>query len=96
MLHHIANTVPVEDFAYKTILTAIESGSDTPGLLDSALLVAAPPDPARSFSPSFLSSQRSGAVSRMCDLKLIRRNRVGVKVTYVVTDLGRRYNACEI
>ena len=87
MLRHIRETVPAERFAYQKVLEAIESGNKTPESLDSALAVLK----SKNLSPSFLSTQRSGAVSRMSDLGLVARERSGVRVEYVATDLGRQF-----
>jgi hypothetical protein len=91
LLTHIAQSVPVEDFAYRTILATIVKGENTPDTIDAALLRDIPQDTDRSLSKSFLSSQRSGAISRMTDLGLVKRVRNGVRVSYVVTDIGKRY-----
>jgi hypothetical protein len=91
LLDHIARSVPVEDFAYRVILGAILKGVNTPDALDAALVEYAPQGTDRSLSQSFLSSQRSGAISRMTDLGLVQRVRDGVRVSYTVTDVGERY-----
>jgi hypothetical protein len=93
LLHHICTAVPVEDYAYRNILAAILDGANTPESVDAALKQRVPFDTSRSLSSSFLSSQRSGAISRMADLGLVRRVREGVKVSYLVTDLGQKYRA---
>lgn len=91
LLDHISSSVPAEDFAYRAILAAADEGAKTPVKLDFALQRYISQDADRNFSKSFLASQRSGAVSRMADLELIARERDGVKVSYVVTDLGRQF-----
>ena len=85
MLRHIASSVPVEDFAFRSILAAIQAGHDTPDTLDAALHQYVSPATGDRVSASFLSSQRSGAISRMADLGLVRRTRDGVRVSYAVT-----------
>jgi hypothetical protein len=87
----IRQFVPVEDFAFQTLLKAVLDGADTPDKLGEALLSLAPSDSNRSLSNSFLASQRSGALSRMADIGLITRVRQGVRVTYAITDLGHNY-----
>ncbi len=89
LLGHIAQSVPVEDFAYCATLKVILSGSNTPDAVDEALQQQVPAD--RTLSKSFLSSQRSGAISRMTDLGLVERVRDGVRVSYIVTDAGKEY-----
>jgi hypothetical protein len=91
LLNHIARAVPVEDFAYRAVLTAIQQGADTPDAVGAALRQYVPRNAESSLSESFLSSQRSGAISRMTDLGLVERVRDGVRVSYVVTDIGRSY-----
>lgn len=88
MLRHILESVPAERFAYQKVLEAVEAGNKTPESLDSALSVLI--SNGRNISPSFMSTQRSGAVSRMSDLGLIARERSGVRVEYVATDRGRQ------
>jgi len=89
LCEHIATAVPAEDFAYRAILTEITGGANTPETLDTALQNYAPQT--RDLSPSFLSSQRSGAVSRMSDLDLVARAREGVRVVYTITPKGQQY-----
>jgi hypothetical protein len=91
LLNHIAQRVPVEDFAYRAILIAITEGANTPDTIDNSLLKYVPQDTERSLSTSFRSSQRSGAISRMTDLGLVERVREGVRVSYIVTDTGEKY-----
>lgn len=91
LLNHISSSVPAEDFAYRTIIEAVDGGAQTPDELDAVLREHVSQDAGRSLTKSFLASQRSGAVSRMADLELITRERTGVKVFYVVTDLGKQY-----
>ena len=94
LLDHVRDHVPVERFAYRTILTAIDHGAYTPETLDSALqgkyLDRTGP---RAYSKAFLSSQRSGAVSRMADLCLVARIRNGTKVTYNLLKGGAAFLA---
>ena len=93
LLEHIRSSVPVEAFAFRTLIHAIANGAETPDKLDEALHVLVPTDSNRSLSPSFLISQRSGALSRMADLGLITRERKGVRVLYRVTQDGEAFMA---
>jgi hypothetical protein len=93
LLRHIAAHVPVEAFAYRAILVAIQAGSNTPETIDAALKKHVAEDRAEKLSQSFLASQRSGAVSRMSDLGLVERQRDGVRVCYAATDQGRAFLA---
>jgi len=85
LLDHVTRNVPAEDFAYRCILKAIANGADNPDKIDAALLKHISRDAQEKLSKSFLSSQRSGAISRMTDLGLVKRAREGVKVSYLVT-----------
>jgi len=90
LLDHIRAHVPVEAFAFRTLIQAIADGAITPDKLDEALRVHVPAETNRSLSPSFLTSQRSGALSRMADLGLIARERKGVRVSYIIIEQGQR------
>lgn len=91
LLGHIRSFIPVEEFTFRTLLRAIGEGANTPGKLDEALRPLVPGGSNRSLSPSFLTSQRSGALSRMADLGLISRIRKGVKVSYAITEQGHTF-----
>lgn len=91
LLSHVANSVPTEDFPYRAILEAVLSGTNTPGGIDSALRDYIPDHESGRLTTGFLASQRSGAISRMTDLGLVRRQRLGVRVIYEATDAGHRY-----
>lgn len=91
LINHITHTIPAEDFAYRTILKAILDGANTPNSMDEYLQEHVAIRTDRKLSSSFLSTQRSGAVSRMTDLGLVKRVRDGVKVSYKITDLGKDY-----
>jgi hypothetical protein len=91
LLAHVARSVPIEDFAYRAILRAIMKEANTPDTIDADLLQYLTPDAAENLSKSFLSSQRSGAISRMTDLGLVERVRDGVRVSYLITDIGEKY-----
>ena len=93
LLKHIAGRVPAERFAYISILEAIEAGNTSPDSLDDALGNFRSQGQDREASTSFLSSQRSGAVSRMSDLGLVERSRTGVRVEYAATELGKKFLA---
>lgn len=93
LLDHIRSYVPIEFFTFQTLIRAILGGADTPKKLEEALKSFVPTDSNRSLSQSFLTSQRSGALSRMADLGLIKRIRKGVRVSYVVTENGENFFA---
>jgi hypothetical protein len=91
LVQHIISSVPVEAFAYRAVLNAVQDGNNTPDTIDAALKTYVAEDRAEKLSQSFLASQRSGAVSRMSDLKLIGRQREGTRVFYVLTEEGRAF-----
>jgi hypothetical protein len=91
LLEHIQRHVPVEDFAFRTILAAIRSGQDTPEKLDEACKHHVPAKRRNEITKVVITTQRTGVVSRMVDLGLVSRKRDGVRVSYVVTELGNRY-----
>jgi Arc/MetJ-type ribon-helix-helix transcriptional regulator len=91
LLEHILHGVPVESFAYKSVLEAVDMGETTPEKLDQWLKRFVSTDRSAEYSQSFLTSQRSGAISRMTDLGLIERRREGVRVSYSVTQEGHAF-----
>jgi len=91
LLGHIRSTVPAEDFAYQTIIDGIRHGAVSPDQMDAHLTQYVANDRQETLSKSVLASQRSGAVSRMVDLGLLRRCRQGVKVSYELTNQGAQY-----
>ncbi|MCZ6776657.1 MAG: hypothetical protein O7D34_09400, partial [Ignavibacteria bacterium] len=80
-----------EDFAYRSILKAILDGADTPKGIDAALQEQVSEGKKSNLSGSFLSSQRSSAISRMEDLGLVERVRNGIHISYAITEFGERY-----
>lgn len=88
-INHIAANVPVESSAFTTILTGLTRGCITPDALD--LYVREHAKEKGDVTEAFVSTQRSGAVSRMADLGLVRRQREGTKVSYELTELGRKW-----
>lgn len=93
LLEHILASVPAERFAYRKLIEAIESGAKTPDALDEAL---APLRSKAGVKPSFVTTQRSGAISRMSDVGLVERVRSGVRVEYAVTEKGRTFLSAAI
>lgn len=87
LLSHIEASVPREASAFKSILRGLVTGYDNPKELDAFLrdqeLTSS------EFTDSFLSSQRSGAISRMTDLALVKRERDGIRVRYIATAKGQ-------
>ena len=86
LINHIRTYVPEERSAFKIVLNALLEGATTPKGLDGFLT--------RNYRDSeitsaFMSLQRSGVISRLIDLELVRRVREGTRVTYTVTESGK-------
>jgi hypothetical protein len=90
LVGHIRNHVPVEDFAFRTILTALKNGVNTPKLLDEKLSGLLPSGK-KKLSDAFIATQRSGVISRLSDLDMVLRRREGIHVKYEATSRGIAY-----
>jgi hypothetical protein len=77
-LQHITTNVPVEAFAFRTILSGIQSGAKSPAALDEYVRGCATEK--SGVTREFVSTQRTGAVSRMADLKMVMRVRDGIRI----------------
>lgn len=86
LISHILTYVPEECVAFKIVLGALSSGATTPKALD-VFLSKNHGD--RSMTAAFVSLQRSGVISRLIDLQLVRRIREGTRVNYVMTESGK-------
>jgi Arc/MetJ-type ribon-helix-helix transcriptional regulator len=91
LISHIREHIHSEDFAYRIILRAISAGSNTPEKLDHECKKYVPEDRDGDLSDAFITTQRTGVVSRLNELGLIERHRDGIKVTYFLTDRGSQY-----
>ncbi len=89
LCRHIREHVPQEVTAFSTLIALIREGHDTPDKLDKLLRKRV--SKAFDASDGFVSTQRSGAISRMSDLELIDRHREGTRVSYVVTEQGAAF-----
>jgi Arc/MetJ-type ribon-helix-helix transcriptional regulator len=87
LIQHIRERVPREEYAFRMILEALDQEVNTPGDIDAFLRAEVPG--VESVSDSYLTSQRSGAISRMADLSLVHRVRMGNRVKYEATEAGR-------
>lgn len=88
LIKHIKEYIPKDLFAFRTIKNLIENGSKTPENLDADLEKNISNKRRNKLTKGYLSTQRSGVVSRMVDLGLIKRERKGVNVTYQLTENG--------
>ncbi len=101
LLGHVKNHVPAELSAYVALIDAIKEKANTPEKLDEylrrrfnlQLVEKADPNKPEQITKTFLSTQRTGAVSRMADLKLIWREKKGLKVSYTVSHPGEVFRS---
>lgn len=82
---HIAASIPAERSAFQQILAAIHGGHDNPEKLRVAFGKF---EKETASNKLYFATQRAGAMSRMADLGLVRRNRDGTRVKYSITDDG--------
>lgn len=91
LIQHIRTSVPVEDFAIRAVLAAVDKGNSSPEELDSALLGYLPESSEKTLSNAFVATQRAGVISRMGDLGLVNRVREGLRVFYQASERGKQY-----
>lgn len=91
LLNHILMHVPHEAFALHVVLNAIANGSKTPEDLDRVCSQHTPADGSKELSRAFITTQRTGVISRAGELGLISRQRDGIRVEYQVTEAGRNF-----
>jgi len=97
LLAHVDRSVPEETSAYVAIADAIGEGANTPDDVDKFLCrkfhlqVAIKAEAEYEITQTFLTTQRTGAISRMVDLGLIAREKNGLHVTYKITQPGQRF-----
>jgi len=83
-VQHVMERVPGEAAAFTAIAEAFRNGIHTNTDLADHLRNSVGPD----WSDSLVSTQRSGAMGRMLDLGLTRRERQGVRVKFYLTEAG--------
>ena len=93
LLDHIIHSVPEETSAYAAILDAIQSGANTPDTVDKYLRQRFNLLTEKAITKTFLTTQRTGAISRLADLGLIAREKQGLRVTYLVTKPGGEFRS---
>ena len=97
LLSHIVKTVPEEASAYLAILTSIAANANTPEKIDKYLCdrfqlhVVERAKKPNEITATFLTTQRTGAISRMVDLGLISREKTGLRVTSCTTTSGNEF-----
>lgn len=93
LLAHIKRFVPEEASAHSAILDAIQSGANTPEAVDAFLRQRFNLPTEQAITKTFLTTQRTGAISRLVDLGLVARDKEGLRVTYLVTQPGKDFRA---
>jgi hypothetical protein len=101
LLEHIKKQVPAEVSAYVAVIDGIKEKANTPEKLDEYLCqrfhlkVVTKADPKKSdeITKTFLSTQRTGTISRMADLNLVWREKQGLNVTYAVSHPGECFRS---
>ena len=91
LLAHIIRSVPEETSAYASILDAIKSGTNTPDAVDKCLRQRFNLLTDQAITKTFLTTQRTGAISRLVDLGLLARQKEGLRVTYIITQPGKDF-----
>ena len=91
LLAHITASVPEEKSAYVSILDAIENDARSPDQVDAWLRKRFNLPKEDDITKTFLSTQRTGAISRMVDLGLVAREKTGLRVTYLVAQPGKHF-----
>jgi Arc/MetJ-type ribon-helix-helix transcriptional regulator len=93
LLAHIRDQVPVELFAYRTLLSLLSQGIDSPDTMNSALMSLLSEQRKADDSREFVNTQRAGVLGRMTDLGLITHERDGRFVRRQLTEVGRKFLA---
>jgi hypothetical protein len=93
LLQHIQSCVPVEVSAFVAIIDAINDGANTPDKMDAFLRARFGLKNEDAMTATFLSTQRTGAISRLADLGLIYREKAGLRVTYTVSHPGKCFRS---
>ena len=91
LLAHIKGFVPKETSAYYSILDAIQSRANTPDAVDAYLRQRFNLPTEQDMTKTFLTTQRTGAISRLVELGLTAREKEGLRVTYLLTQPGQDF-----
>jgi hypothetical protein len=86
LLDHIASEVPREADLMKLVLTNVKKGVASPEELNERVKTYF-----SDWKMNEVIMMRAGVTSRMGELGLVTRRKNGVKVTYLLTDLGEKY-----
>jgi hypothetical protein len=93
LLQHIQSFVPEEVSAFVAVLDAIIDRANTPDKMDAFLRARFGLKDEAAMTATFLSTQRTGAISRLADLGLIGREKAGLRVTYTVSHPGKCFRS---
>jgi len=93
LLEHVENSIPVELFSYRTVLSLIDEGRNTPTKLNDSLETHLDDSKTYKGKSDVITTQRNGVIGRMADLGLVSRERKGTKITYRVTEKGKGFLA---
>jgi len=85
LLGHIASEIPEEARLIQVILEGVRKGIATPLELNESIQAY------RAWKGKEAAMMRAGLVGRIGELGLLERRKDGVKVTYLLTDLGEKY-----
>lgn len=101
LLEHIRKHVRTEVSAFVAVIDGIRDKANTPEKLDDYLcrrfqlkvVEKADAKKPEEITKTFLSTQRTGAVSRMADLNLVWREKKGLNVSYAVSHPGECFRS---
>jgi len=88
LIEHLKRNIPLEWKGIQTVIKWIETGINTP---DSLTAKFATLD--KKWTDKMANTYRTGMLARMYDLRFISRKKIGIKSNYVVTDVGKKYEA---
>lgn len=89
--NHIADNIPAEFEHISFVLEAIRSGKQTRGELNSVLKeYYSRSQKGMQWSNTVVNTMRSGLISRLKELGLVRREKIGKNIRYYITSAGKR------
>jgi Arc/MetJ-type ribon-helix-helix transcriptional regulator len=92
LLDHIWKEVPQEANLMQYILERVKEGIATPEELNQKLHY----DRLRDWKHNEVITMRAGLVSRLSELGLLTRQKFGVNVKYLLTDIGEKYRTASV
>jgi len=85
-LNHIKENVPDELNPIQNILTIVKNGAKSADEIDAEIKTIKP-----NWSETSVTTNRSGALSRMTELGLLKKTKKGIYVTYSLSDKGNYF-----